>query len=87
MHSSTCRGVVKGIMEDYEDPALVRLEVEKAGPKPKAKKGELRPRASFTVSAESTRGLAVGDRVKVEIMVHKVREVKRKNGNPTKADY
>ncbi len=74
-HEMKYSGKVKGIHEDYEDPNLVRLDVEPGNhPKRKKKKsGEIawRETRSETVSAEMARNLSIDDRVEVVTIVRK----------------
>jgi hypothetical protein len=87
-YSSTYRGVVKGIHEDYDDKTKVRIEIElPKKPAPKPKKGEpptsaYSPTRSETVSSEMAAGLKIGDTVECKTTLTKVRRVTRKAGNP-----
>jgi hypothetical protein len=75
-HESKYRGKVRGILYDYEDDKLARLEINPSNaPKPKKKKGQSTPwveTRSETVSVEMARALDLGDEVSIITTVSKI---------------
>lgn len=92
MHTSTYRGTVKGIHEDYDDKDLVRLEIELPKPPAKKVKGNGNPPAlsapsrSETVSRAMASHLSIGDRIECVTTVSKVRRATRKGKQAGEGD-
>jgi hypothetical protein len=73
-HSSTYRGVVKGMREDYDDKSMVCVEVELPAKKSKANPGpkgspDFKLTRNVTVSQEMAASLSMSQAVEVETTV------------------